>query len=486
MKHVLALTAASLLSLVASISAREAAAADDWIVLFDGESLSGWQAAEHPESFSVRDGAIVCNGPRAHLFYRGEVADADFRNFELKATIKTAPGADSGLFFHTAFQRRGVPRKGYEIQIDNTFPGSGERDRFSKTGSLDGVRNQYKSLVADNEWFTVHVVVTGKRIRVLVNDVTVVDYTEPAEPVRDRRRQERLLSRGTFALQCHDPQGTVYFKDVMVRPLPDDLDAPPLPQSAVDPTYAEILNLHQGNFPLVDFHVHLKGGLTLEEALANSRKTGINYGIAPNCGLGFPITDDEGVAEFLAGMQGQPAFVGMQAEGREWVNLFSKEAIEKFDYVFTDAMTFTDDRGKRTRLWIKEEVQIDDKQAFMEMYVDRILSVLNNEPIDIYVNPTFLPECIAGEYDALWTEQRMQKVIDAAVRNGVAIEINARYRLPSPAFIKRAKQAGVKFSFGTNNGGRDLDRLEYGLEMIERCGLTPRDMFMPRQCELKE
>jgi len=153
--------------------------------------------------------------------------------------------------------------------------------------------------------------------------------------------------------------------------------------------------------------------------------------------------------------------------------------IAKFDYVFTDAMTFTDKRGKRIRLWIRDEVQIDDKQDFMDMYVEKIVSVLN-EPIDIYVNPTFLPAFIADEYDVLWTQERMDKVIRAAVKNDVAIEINARYRIPSMAFIKRAKEAGAKFSFGTNNGGRKLGHLEYCRRMARECGLTIKDMFSPR------
>jgi len=163
------------------------------------------------------------------------------------------------------------------------------------------------------------------------------------------------------------------------------------------------------------------------------------------------------------------------------VKLFSKETVAKFDYVFTDAMTFTDDHGKRRRLWIKDEVGgVGDPEQFMEMLVSRILAVLNHEPIDIYVNPTFLPDVLAPNYDRLWTPERMRKVIEAAGRNGVAIEINNRYRLPSPAFIKLAKRAGVKFSFGTNNGDRVLGRLEYSLEMVKECGLAGQDIFVPK------
>ena len=142
----------------------------------------------------------------------------------------------------------------------------------------------------------------------------------------------------------------------------------------------------------------------------------------------------------------------------------------------------TDDNGKRMRTWIPEEIGvIPDKQAFMEMLVEKTVGILNNEPIDIYVNPTFLPTVIASEYDTLWTDERMDRVIQAAAKNGVAIEINARYKLPSEKFIKKAKAAGVKFSFGTNNGGKDdLGDLAYSRLMAKRCGLMKEDMFVPK------
>ena len=74
----------------------------------------------------------------------------------------------------------------------------------------------------------------------------------------------------------------------------------------------------------------------------------------------------------------------------------------------------------------------------------------------------------------------MKKVIRAAVKNNVAIEINARFKIPNKAFIKRAKKAGVKFAFGTNNGGRELGHLEYCRRMAKECGLTEKDMFKPK------
>lgn len=246
---------------------------------------------------------------------------------------------------------------------------------------------------------------------------------------------------------------------------------------AVDPAVA---NLARTGFPVVDYHAHLKGGLTISQLMAHAEATGIRYGVAVNCGLGFSVTNDAGIAEWLDSMQGQPVLCAMQAEGREWVKLFSPVAIARFDYVFTDAMTFTDHRGKRMRLWIKEEVDIPDAEAFMDELVGKIVGILDHEPIDLYVNATFLPAVIAADYDRLWTPARMDQVIAAAVRNHVAIEINARYRIPSATFIQRAKAAGATFSFGTNNTGPDIGKLEYCLEMARTCGLTPPDMFQPK------
>jgi histidinol phosphatase-like PHP family hydrolase len=243
---------------------------------------------------------------------------------------------------------------------------------------------------------------------------------------------------------------------------------------------ADIRRLTQQGFPVIDYHTHLKGGLTLEELLEHSRRTGIRYGVAPNCGKGFAITDDAGIHAFLKGMEGKGVLRGMQAEGREWTSMFSAGAVAGFDYVFTDAMTFTDDRGRRTRLWIAEEVDITDAEAFMEMYVRKAVGVLNDEPIDIFVNPTYLPAAIAADYDALWTRPRMEKVIGAAIANDVAIEINSAFGIPSEAFIRLAKAGGARFSLGTNNAGRDLGTLEYSLRMVRLCGLSPADMFTPR------
>jgi hypothetical protein len=420
---------------------------DGWIPLFNGKNLDGWTASENKDTFSVRkrDEVIAVKGERSHLYYTGAVENANFEDFEFKADVMTRPGANSGMYFHTEYLETGWPRKGFEVQVNNSH------SDWRRTGSLYGIKDLRNSAAKDNEWFTQHIIADGRLITVMVNNKVVMEYAVP----QDSGRTARRLSSGTFALQGHDPGSTIYYKNIMVRPLP------------------------RPDFPLIDYHVHLKGGLTLDQAIENSKARNVKFGIAENCGLGFRVTNDEKLQPFLELLKGKPVYTAMQAEGREWLNLFSPEMIAKFDYVFTDAMTFTDNQGRRTRLWIPSEVHIDDEQEFMDMYVDKIVSVLN-EPIDIYVNPTFLPAVIADHYDKLWTPQRMDRVIKTAVEKNVAIEINARYKIPSKAFIQRAKNAGVKFSFGTNNGNKDLGHLEYCRRMAIQCSLTAQDMFSPK------
>lgn len=451
-------------------------ATDGWQTLFDGKSLNGWRAGENAASWRVQNGAIVASGPRSHLYATGQT----FRNFELEAEVMTRPGANSGIYFHSAFQDEGWPAKGLEVQINNTYAGDAQYQERRKTGSLYGIRNVYSALARDNAWFRLQIAVRGKQVTVRVNDELTVDYTEATPPAVDGDYKDRILSEGTFALQAHDAKSTVLFRNLRVRRLPDNI-ATTTAAPAVDETHRELLRLGGANFPVVDYHTHLKLGLGLDGALKRWREQGIYAGIAVNGGLSFPISDDAGLEPFLAQVRGKPVFVAFQAEGREWVRLFSRKALEQFDYVFTDSMTWTDDNGKRMRLWIDGEVgTIADAQKFMDTLLDRTVRILNTEPIDIYVNPTFLPKQLAGRYDELWSTSRMDSVVSALAKNGIAMEINNRYRIPSAAFVKRAKQAGVKFACGTNNSSADdLGRMEYCIEMIRACGLTWQDMWVP-------
>ncbi len=455
------------------------AVAGEWVELFNGRDLAGWRTAGPAGSWRVEGGVLVAEGPGSHLFYAGPVREARFRNFELEWEAKLDPRANSAVFFHTAIPRAGPPEKGFAVQMIHPRGGGAERQQ---TGSLYGLRGVYKPLAAGGDWFRLRVAVRGRTIQVWLDGMLLVDYTEPIPPpMPPGIPRGRFLDSGTFALQSPGAGARARFRSLRVRPLPDDARAPGTELRAADEVDRAIVAYTARNLPVVDYHVHLKAGLTLAQALTRSRRDGIQYGIALNCGKGFPVEDDAGLRRFLETMRGQPVFLALQAEGREWMDMVSRRAVAQFDYVFTDSMTWTDRRGRRMRTWIAEEVgTIADPEEFVDTLVDRTVEILEREPVDIYVNPTFLPAQIAAKYDRLWTEGRMRRVIEAAARHHVAIEINDKLRLPRAPFLRMAKEAGCKFAFGANNTGPDdLGRSAYGLQMVAHCGLDWRDFFLP-------
>ncbi|MCJ7812431.1 DUF1080 domain-containing protein, partial [bacterium] len=309
--------------------------AQDWISLFDGKTMNGWQPSESPDSWQIEENALVTRGPRSHLFYMGEVQDHNFKNFEFMADVKTNPVSNSGIYIHTEFQEGGWPSKGYECQVINSYPEPepGRTPERKMTGSIYAIRNVWKTPVKVNEWFNYHIVVQGKTIRIYINDELMSDYTEPDSVYRTRSMAGRLLSSGTFALQCHDPNSVVYYKNIKVKPLPDDLPTPGTPPKDLE-FETRLINIAGGNLPLMDLHVHIKGGLTMEAALENARKYGFTYGCAVNCGLQMGIETEDSLRNFIDSYEKPPnTFFAMQAEGREWVNLFSKETVARFDYV---------------------------------------------------------------------------------------------------------------------------------------------------------
>ncbi|MBL7143144.1 MAG: DUF1080 domain-containing protein [Phycisphaerae bacterium] len=189
---------------------------DGWIELFDGKTFEGWRVnEENADTFSVRDGMIVVDGPRSHIFYDGPVNNADFKNFELKVEVMTRPSANSGIYFHTAYERSGWPSKGFEVQVNNTH------SDWRKTGGLYAVQDVRESQ-KDNEWFTEHIIVRGKHVVIKVNGKTTVDWTEPEGWTPPNGMPGRKISRGTIALQGHDPKSVIFYRSVKVKPLPDE------------------------------------------------------------------------------------------------------------------------------------------------------------------------------------------------------------------------------------------------------------------------
>ena len=441
------------------------------------------------ESMTVEGSEITVAG--GTVWY----AKGDYRNFILTGEACLERGAEASLFFHTDGKAASVngtagqhgvasdgtgtadSLPGYEVIFHN-----GPIDGTRKTGSLAAVRNLYRSIVNDTGWFNFEIAVRGKNITVSIDSTEVVCYTEPEQPYRTEAYSDRLLGHGCMALK--GVSGRMIFSNLKVTRLPDDAvnpcDTMPVPDEQNDP----VIRLQQRNFPVIDYHVHLKGGLTKEMAQSKSMNYGINYGVAPNAGeggVGRMLADDAEVYEYFDEVKDMPFLRGVQGEGRRWTVTFSQEALGVFDYLFTDAMTIVDHKGRLSRIYRPEEVHYDGitKEQYMDHLVDQTVKILANEPADIYANPTYIPDDMAPDYDRYWTDERVDRILDVLEKYGIALEINARYRIPSFGIIRKAKDRGIRFTFGTNNVDADFGRLEYCIDAIEDCGLTPDDLWFP-------
>jgi hypothetical protein len=208
------ITALIILCLIISCSSNKNIGQEmKWISLFDGKTFNGWKMGENPGTFSIEDGSIKVAGPRSHLYYDGAVMNHDFKNFEFKAQVMTKPGSNSGIYFHTVFQEKGFPDKGFEVQVNNSHTD------WKRSGGLYDIKDTREVYVKDDVWYTEYIRVEGKHVIVKINDQVVTDWTQPEDFVPAKNHLNRIIASGTFALQGHDPKSIVYYKDIMVRAL---------------------------------------------------------------------------------------------------------------------------------------------------------------------------------------------------------------------------------------------------------------------------
>lgn len=194
-----------------TLAADQPDAEQGFVSLFDGKTLNGWKVGANADTFQVRDGMIVVNGPVAHLFYDGPVGNHDFKNFQFKAEVMTFPKANSGIYFHTRYQESGWPSHGYECQVNNSH-----KDPV-RTASLYNVVKVFEPPAKDQQWFTMEISVQGKHIVIKVDGKTIVDHTEQPQDIKADRR----LSHGTIALQGHDPGSKVCYRNIRIKLLAD-------------------------------------------------------------------------------------------------------------------------------------------------------------------------------------------------------------------------------------------------------------------------
>jgi len=215
---------------------------DDMQVLFDGETLEGWNG--DPRLWSVRDGVIhgettpdkAAKG-NTFLVYK-EPAD----DFELRLSFRCSATNNSGIQYRSERVTSGKRAtnqwvlRGYQHEVRNEedFPNvpcfiydeKGTRGRICLVGEKavwnedgkkvldDSLINQQevKELMKVDDWNDVVIVAKGNRIRHYLNGRLVLDFTD--------KHPEKARSEGVIGLQLHagKPMWTE-FKNIRIKSL---------------------------------------------------------------------------------------------------------------------------------------------------------------------------------------------------------------------------------------------------------------------------
>ena len=231
------------------------------------------------------------------------------------------------------------------------------------------------------------------------------------------------------------------------------------------------------DFPLLDLHVHTTPQFTIDNIMEIGEKQGVKFGIVDHP-ISWALKNDADLKNYILNLRKYPVYIGLQPTYPEWYKNYSAELLAQVDYILMDPQMVPQGNGKTWQIW-EFDTYIDNTEDFMKRYMDYALQILENEPINIFGWPLFLPVCIARDYYSLWTEERMQLIISAAKKRNIAIEINDMSHTPHDKFIQKAKEQGLKFTFGSDSRNQNVGRLAYCKQVALKCGLTASDFYVP-------
>jgi len=256
---------------------------------------------------------------------------------------------------------------------------------------------------------------------------------------------------------------------ILSVPLPAVAQTLPVPSQSMQ---EQVARLKAKSIPLTDYHIHIRGGMTPEKAFDWAQKTGIRSGVLENVGKGWPLSDNDKLKIFIEDAQQFPELlIGIQVNDRDWYMVIDPALRAKLDFVLADTMIMD---GQK--LWFEAEYSTANEDAWLERYFVHCMTVVN-EPITILANPTYLPAKIAHRYDDFWTTDRMSRLIDGAIKNKVALEIQSDTKFPNKKFIELALEKGAKITIGRNNSDDKQNELKRSLDWLEELNVKSENML---------
>lgn len=153
----------------------------DWIVLFNGKNLEGWEQKNGFARYDVKDGCIVGSSypdsPNSFLCTKQSYSD-----FELEFEVNVDAELNSGVQIRSLslpdYQNGRVHGYQVEIAVGGFSGGIYDEARRGKFLNAEQPTAEIRALVKANQWARYRVVCQGDRIQTWVNGVKVTDITD--------------------------------------------------------------------------------------------------------------------------------------------------------------------------------------------------------------------------------------------------------------------------------------------------------------------
>jgi histidinol phosphatase-like PHP family hydrolase len=243
-----------------------------------------------------------------------------------------------------------------------------------------------------------------------------------------------------------------------------------------------------------DLHAHTTmsdGTLPLAEVARLAAERGVAVGIADHVSTRNPrmfVSDEAETRAYVAALEGAPVFRSAEFCWCDtlWADL-PDEVMARFDYRLGSNHGFhLPDGGIASPWWERLPAHwAAAPQQLMEIMAANLCDMVRAMPIEIAAHATLLPPALRALEDdvhAWWTPPREDRFVEALADSGVALEISNRYRLPHDRLLRKALEAGVRFSLGSDgHHAHQVARLEWAVETARRVGIGDRDLFAPQR-----
>jgi histidinol phosphatase-like PHP family hydrolase len=243
-----------------------------------------------------------------------------------------------------------------------------------------------------------------------------------------------------------------------------------------------------------DLHCHTTfsdGLLSLEEVVRTAAGLGVQVGIADHVSTTNAerfVATLPAVERYLDAIEAAPVFRSGEFCWCDtlWREL-PDEVMGRFDYrVGSNHGFWLPDGSQASPWWQRLPPEWASRPGeLMDIMVANLCDLVRTMPVQIVAHSTFAPSALfdlEDDVEAWWTEEREDRYVEALAASTVALEISNRYRLPHDRLLRKARQAGVRFSLGSDgHTARQVARLDWAAETARRVGVTERDMFVPER-----